>query len=129
MRYAVYSPETNTIRTWVTKPSGALPDGFEFRFESSVPADATMEPPDPGPVPETVPMWAFRRVLRKQGLLNQVIAFLNTLPTEDSEDALEHLEYGNFIDRNHPLIVNSASKLGMTQSAVDDVFRAASLEM
>lgn len=128
MSYAVYNPMTNSIRTWVATPFGGLPDGYEFRPKAIVPDNATLEPADPGPVPEFVPMWAFRRALRKQGLLTQIMDFIKTLPTEDSEDALEHLEYGNFIERNHPLIVTSASQLGMSEATVDDIFRTAALE-
>ena len=86
------------------------------------------DPPAPDPVPDVIPMWAFRRVLRKRGMLTTIMDFIRTLPASDSEDALEHLEYGNFIDRNHPLIVNSAPQLGISESVVDDIFRTASLE-
>jgi hypothetical protein len=40
MSYAVYHSATNTIRTWVTRPQGAIPDGWEFRPADEVPKDA-----------------------------------------------------------------------------------------
>lgn len=81
------------------------------------------------PIPEQVPMWAFRRRLRKRGLLDTIFEFIKTLPKEQSEDAIEHLEYGNFIHRNHPMIVASAVALQIPESTVDDIFREAESEV
>lgn len=128
MSYAVYNPMTNSIRTWVAAPIGGLPAGYEFRPKAIVPENATLEDPDPGPVPEVVPMWAFRRTLRKRGMLKSIMDFIHTLPADDAEDAIEHLEYGNFIERTHPLIVQSAALLKMPDALVDDIFRSAGSE-
>lgn len=124
--YAVYNPATNKVRTWVTEPRGDLPDGWEFREASLVPADASTEVVEspPAPVPDEVPMWAFRRALERVGMLNPVLAFIATLPHELRRDAETHLEYGNFIRRDHPLMA-AAAQLGLDSDKVDDIFRVA----
>ena len=84
----------------------------------------TMLLPDPVVVPQEVPMWAFRRALEKIGMLGAVLAFIQTLPHEAKRDAETHLEYGNFIRRDHPLMA-AAAQLGLDSDKVDDVFRVA----
>lgn len=45
MNYAVFNPKTKEVATVVTKPSGSLPDGFEFVPESELPVDAVRVAP------------------------------------------------------------------------------------
>jgi len=40
MNYAVFNPDTKQVATIVTKPFGALPEGFEFVPENELPVDA-----------------------------------------------------------------------------------------
>lgn len=77
----------------------------------------------PDPVPEVIPMWAFRRALRKRKMLEGILSFIGSLPEQQKLDAMEHLEYGNYIERYHPMIVGSAAALGLPDSVVDDIFR------
>lgn len=126
MKHAVYKPSTNRILTWVTEDRGVLPEGYQFRAEASVPADAQMETalPEPTQVPEEVPMWAFRLALEKIGMLDPVLAFVQSLPHDAMREAETHLEYGNYIRRDHPLMA-AAGRLGLDSDKVDDVFRVA----
>ena len=114
--------------------SGPVPDGHRTfndiedldAWKSANPDLKPQDPPAPDPVPDVVPMWAFRRTLRKRGMLTSILDFIKTLP--EPEDAIEHLEYGNYIERSHPLVVQSAVTLGISESTVDDIFRSASKE-
>ena len=116
--------------------SGPVPEGH-LAFETIEDLDAwksanpdlrPQHPPTPDPVPDSIPMWAFRRTLRKRGMLQIVINFINALPESDANDAMEHLEYGNYIHRDHPLIISSASALGLSDAVVDEIFRSAANE-
>jgi hypothetical protein len=78
------------------------------------------------PVPDEIPLWAFRTAIRKAELKESVEALLNALPEPNRTDALEHYEYGNFIVRHHPLIAALAFQLGLTEKQVDDIFIFAS---
>lgn len=85
---------------------------------------AQMLLPDPSPVPEEVPMWAFRLALEKIEMLDPVLAFIQTLPHAAKREAETHLEYGNYIRRDHPLMA-AAAQLGLDSAKVDDIFRVA----
>jgi len=111
--------------------SGSLPAGH-MAVESIAALDAWKEanaslqpqpPEQPEPVPEVIPMWAFRRALRKRKMLEGILTFISSLPEQQRLDAMEHLEYGNYIERRHPMIVGSASALGLPEATVDDIFR------
>ena len=125
MSIAVYNPVTKRIRTWVTEPKGALPDGYIFLPEDQVTQDAVLESvSEQIPVPEEVPMWAFRLALEKVGMLDPVLAFVQSLPHDARREAETHLEYGNYIRRDHPLMA-AATQLGLDSAKVDDIFRVA----
>lgn len=86
-------------------------------------AAAPVPPEQPDPVPDLIPMWAFRRALRKRKMLEGILSFIGSLPEQQKLDAMEHLEYGNYIERYHPMIVGSAQQLELPESTVDDIFR------
>ena len=103
-------------------------DGLVWRDNSTMPTreevEAKMLEPDPVPVPQEVPMWSFRLALEKIGMLDSVIAFIQTLPHAARREAETHLEYGNYIRRDHPLM-SAAGQLGLDSAKVDDIFRVA----
>lgn len=117
------------VESW--SHSSQVPDGYmavgsleELSAWKEVNQGLKPQAPDPvDPVPEVIPMWAFRRALRKRKMLDGILAFIGSLPEQHKLDALEHLEYGNYIERNHPMIVGSAQQLGLPESTVDDIFR------
>ena len=81
-------------------------------------AHLTAIPAKPLPVPQSVPLWAFRATLAEDGLLSAVKAAATGA-------AAEFLEYGNFVDRNSPALAQIAAGLGKTPAQIDDVFRRA----
>lgn len=116
--------------------SGSAQAGYKA-FESIAELDAWKQanpdlrpkvPAQPDPVPDLIPMWAFRRALRKRKMLDGILAFIGSLPEQQKLDAMEHLEYGNYIERYHPMIVGSAKQLGLSDAIVDDIFRDGSKE-
>lgn len=113
--------------------SGSVPNGH-LVFESLDELDSwkqshsdlfPSEPEVSEPVPEEVPLWAFRAVLTIQGITPQVEALINGLPEPQKTVANVQWVYGNYIIRTHPLIVALGSQLGMTEAQIDDVFRTA----
>ncbi len=112
-------------------PDGHMTCGSIADLESWKEANHSLRPPTPqpqDPVPEVIPMWAFRRALRKRKMLDGILAFIGSLPEQHKLDAMEHLEYGNYIERYHPMIVGSTAQLGLSDSTVDDIFRDGSKE-
>lgn len=112
-------------------PSDHMAFGSIADLDTWKEANQLLRPPapeQPDPVPDIIPMWAFRRALRKRKMLEGILSFINTLPEQQKLDAMEHLEYGNYIERYHPMIVGSAAALGLPESVVDDIFRDGSKE-
>jgi len=116
--------------------SGSIPAGHKS-FDSIAEMDAWKdENPNIAPpkaievelVPDLIPMWAFRRALRKRSMLSGILSFISSLPDQQKLDTSDHLEYGNYIDRNHPMIVSSAKALGIADSVFDEIFREGSNE-
>lgn len=78
------------------------------------------------PVPDEVPLWAFRASLVLGGVTeSQVNALIAALPEPSKTVATIQWNYGNFIERGHALISQLGSDLGMTSAQIDDVFRTA----
>lgn len=78
------------------------------------------------PIPETVPLWAFRAILTVQGLAPTVENLILALPEPQKTVAYTQWHYGNFIDRSHPLINALGSQIGLTSEQIDNVFIEAS---
>lgn len=73
-------------------------------------------------VPETISLWAFRSILTLQGLITQAEALIDSLSEPAKTVATIQWEYGNYIDRNHPLIASLGSQLGLTSEQIDNIF-------
>lgn len=71
------------------------------------------------PAPSAIYPLQARKALRRAGLFDQVQAYVETLP----EDEQDEWEYALEIRRDHPVIVNGAAALGLTEAQVDDLFR------
>jgi hypothetical protein len=78
-------------------------------------------------VPDEIPLWAFRSSLLLNGLDGQVTDLIDALPEPQKSVAKIQWEYGNFIVRDHPLIISLSSALGLTTEQVDNVFLTGSL--
>lgn len=121
MTIAIYNPTTNKVFTFVTKAKGTLPEGYVFIPEEELPPGWTKEEPVLE-VPQTVPLWTIRAVINIAGLTTQVTDRLNALPEPQKTVAFQQWEYGNFIDRQHPLIVSLGESLGLTVKQIDEMF-------
>lgn len=78
------------------------------------------------PIPNEVPLWAFRSILTLLNLDTQVDNLINSLPEPQKTVARVQWQYGNFIERNHPLIDSLGTNLGLTKEQIDNVFKEAS---
>ena len=75
--------------------------------------------PPPPAIPQQVPMWAVRVVLKQSDLLDQAEAAI----AASGDFALQTVwEYGNFADRNSPAIASLATALGLTSEQTDQMF-------
>lgn len=86
----------------------------------------------PNPVPATVPNANMRIALRDLGLLAAVKAAAaadraahNAIDATDDGEFWERWEYGNFISRQDPLVLQMQAALGKTDAELDDLFRLA----
>jgi hypothetical protein len=80
----------------------------------------------PSEVPTEVPLWAFRASLALAGLKAQAEALIAALPEPQKTVATQQWEYGNFIERNHPLIESLGAQIGLTSVQIDEIFKTAS---
>ena len=78
------------------------------------------------PPPPVVPLWAFRAALVLAGITEaQVDALISSLPEPSKTVATIQWNYGNFIERGHPLIASLGSAMGLTVEQIGNVFRVA----
>lgn len=80
----------------------------------------------PIPGPTEVPLWAFRAILTILNIAPQVESLINSLPEPQKTVANVQWQYGNYIERNHPLINSLGSELGLTKEQIDNIFLEAS---
>lgn len=73
-------------------------------------------------VPIEVPLWAMRNVLKKRNLFETIIGAINQLPEPLKTDALDFLEYGNFIERNSNAVLLIQQITQMSSDEVDELF-------
>lgn len=79
------------------------------------------------PPPSEVPLWAFRAALVLAGITEaQVDTLIASLPEPSKTVATIQWNYGNFIARGHSLIDSLGAAMGLSSTAIDDVFRQAS---
>lgn len=74
------------------------------------------------PVPDEIPLWAFRAILRINNLKENVETIIDSLPEPTRSLAIEQYEYGNYIVRSHPLVVSLGEQLGLTSDDIDNLF-------
>lgn len=74
-------------------------------------------------VPDKVPLWCLRTVLRSLGLLQTVKDIIAAMPESDLKIAAEEgIEYGNTVLRNKPTTLFIQSVLQLTDAQVDEIF-------
>jgi hypothetical protein len=82
------------------------------------------EPAPPAP-PRIVTMRQARMALLSVGLLDDVEAAINALPSPMKEAARIEWEYSGTVERDRPLIQALAPALGLDDAAMDALFTAA----
>lgn len=108
---------------WTQRPAApSVQAGQEAVWENGAWLVRAVPPP---PVPAEVPLWAFRAALALVGLKAAAEALIAALPEPDKTVATQQYEYGNFIERQHPLINGFGPQLGLTSAQIDDLFRTA----
>ncbi|RXK57582.1 hypothetical protein ESA94_20500 [Lacibacter luteus] len=74
-------------------------------------------------IPEKVPLWCLRTVLRSLGLLQTVKDTIAAMPESNLKIAAEEgLEYSNTVLRNSPTTLFIQSVLQLTDAQVDEIF-------
>ena len=77
-------------------------------------------------VPQSVPMAQARKALSNAGLYASTNALLASLPGPQGENARIDWEFQLEVRRDSPLLLALASQLGLADSALDELFIAAS---
>jgi hypothetical protein len=73
-------------------------------------------------VPQSVTMRQARLALLGDGLLDDVNAAINTLPSPQKEAAQVEWEYAQDVQRNQPLVLMLLPALGLTDEEADQLF-------
>lgn len=73
-------------------------------------------------VPQEVSMRQARLALLGRGVLNQVDAAIDSLPSPDSEAARIEWDYSSVVARNSPLVTMMGAALGLDDDALDELF-------
>ena len=77
---------------------------------------------DKVPVPQEVSMRQARLALLARGVLGQVDAAIESLPSPDREAARIEWDYSSVVARNSPLVVMMGAALGLDDAALDELF-------
>jgi len=73
-------------------------------------------------VPQEVSMRQARLALLARGVLDQVDAAIESLPSPDREAARIEWDYSSVVARNSPLVVMMGAALGLDDAALDELF-------
>jgi hypothetical protein len=73
-------------------------------------------------VPQEVSMRQARLALLARGVLGQVDAAIESLPSPDREAARIEWDYSSVVARNSPLVVMMGAALGLDDDALDELF-------
>ena len=73
-------------------------------------------------VTDEVPLWSMRNILRKKEMFDDILTAINTLSEPTRTDALDYLEYGNFIERNSNTVLLIQQIKQLSNDEVDDLF-------
>ena len=73
-------------------------------------------------VPEIIPNWSLRAQLQIMGLFDSVQTMVDNLTGNQKIIAVQQWEYGNQVERYHPLVIQIATELGLTSQQIDQIF-------
>ena len=83
-------------------------------------------PVEPEPVPQSITARQARLALLSIGKLGDVDTAIAGMPSPQKEQAQIEWEYATAIERQHEFVGNLGAALGLTDSQVDDLFKAGS---
>jgi hypothetical protein len=78
--------------------------------------------PAPARAPQEVSMRQARLSLLARGVLGQVDAAIDSLPSPDREAARIEWDYSSVVARDSPLVEMMGAALGLDESALDELF-------
>lgn len=77
-------------------------------------------------VPGELPLWKVRAILQLNGFKTTVDDFIAKIPDENTRIvAFEQWNFGNYVQRNHPIVEAAAAVLELTSEQIDEMFKAA----
>jgi len=118
----------------VPHPAGAVFTGSEWQITDTEAVetqtwremtDEEITEQERADVPAEVALWRLRVIFRMTGEMGQVEAAIAAMPNAPRAIAQEAWEYGNTVERNHPLVTLIATACGLDDRGLDDRFRSA----
>lgn len=83
-------------------------------------------PPSADVVPGELPLWKVRAILQLHGFKSTVDDFIAAIPDENTRIvAFEQWNFGNYVQRNHPIVEAAAGVLGLSSEQIDEMFKEA----
>ena len=124
----------NTIVATVAEAQAAYPDAIcipadtgsiGWLWDGDTLTPPPPEPPEPPVVPSAVTMRQARLALLGAGLLDDIDAAINGLPSPQKEAARIEWEYSQEVQRHNGFVSVLAPMLGLTEAQIDALFIAA----
>ena len=124
----------NTIVATVQEAQAAYPDAIcipadtgaiGWLWDGDTLTPPPPEPPEPPVVPSAVTMRQARLALLGAGLLDDIDAAINGLPSPQKEAARIEWEYSQEVQRHNGFVSVLAPMLGLTEAQIDALFIAA----
>ena len=124
----------NTIIATVVEAKAAYPDAvcvpadtgsIGWLWDGDTLTPPPPEPPEPPVVPSAVTMRQARLALLGAGLLDDIDAAINGLPSPQKEAARIEWEYSQEVQRHNGFVSVLAPMLGLTEAQTDALFIAA----
>ena len=73
-------------------------------------------------VPQIIPNWSLRAQLQIMGLFDSVQTMVDNLTGTEKIIAVQQWEYGNQVERYHPLVIQIGTELGLNSQQIDQIF-------
>ena len=124
----------NTIVATVAEAQAAYPDAvcvpadtgsIGWLWDGDALTPPPPEPPEPPVVPSAVTMRQARLALLGAGLLDDIDAAINGLPSPQKEAARIEWEYASEVQRSSGLVPTMGAALGLDDAALDALFTEA----
>ncbi len=87
---------------------------------------AAFVPPAP-PVPQVITQRQVRLILLQNNMLDQVNSLITNSTATNAKELQISWDFASSVDRNSPFITSMTTAMNLTDTQVDDMFRAAAL--